>query len=97
MPAPKERGASSRRTQGWHHQDIVAGVRKAGTNLRALSIASGFAAGTLQAALYRRHPKAHQIIAQCLGVSCHVIWPHWYGPNGEALPTRSTRIRRAAA
>ena len=63
---------------GWHHADIVAGIRKRGSNLRSLSVAAGFAPSTLQASLYRLHPAAHRAIADFLGVSRHEIWPHWY-------------------
>ncbi|MFD2678015.1 helix-turn-helix domain-containing protein [Camelimonas lactis] len=63
---------------GWHHQDILAAVRKTGTSLRALSLQHGFGASTLQASLYKLHPRAHAIIARSIGQRCHALWPHWY-------------------
>ncbi|WP_082473093.1 helix-turn-helix domain-containing protein [Methylobacterium sp. Leaf85] len=82
----------------WHHQDILAAVRKAGKSLRRLSEEAGFRPSTVQASLYRRHPRANQVIAEFLGVSRHEIWPHWYGKNDKplSLPPRVNSRRRAA-
>lgn len=61
-----------------HRADIVAALRKKGWSLRALSLQSGLAAGTLKAALERPYPKAERIIASALGVAPETIWPQRY-------------------
>jgi Ner family transcriptional regulator len=65
--------------EGWHRQDVVAAVKKRGSNLAKLSREHGFARTTMHAALYRRHPRAQAVIADFLGVRPRDIWPHWYG------------------
>ncbi|EHM55339.1 helix-turn-helix domain-containing protein [Cardiobacterium valvarum] len=62
----------------WHPADIIAGLKKAGTNMSALSTANGLSRGALRNALYRRYPKAERIIAATIGVSPAVIWPSRY-------------------
>jgi Ner family transcriptional regulator len=83
--------------QAWHRQDIIAAVRKTGTNLRRLSLAKGFAEATLLRSLDRRWPNCHAVIARHLGVSCHAIWPHWYEPNGRPRFRLRQDLRRYAA
>jgi len=61
-----------------HRADIVAALRKRGWSLRALSLQSGLAAGTLKAALERPYPKAERIIATAIGVAPEAIWPLRY-------------------
>ena len=61
-----------------HRADIVAALRKKGWSLRALSLQSGLAAGTLKAALERPYPKAERIIAAAIGVAPEAIWPLRY-------------------
>lgn len=68
---------------GWHPQDIIAAVRKRGSNLQRLARDHGFARDTFNKALSRRYPNAHAIIADFLGVSRGVIWPNWYGSDGK--------------
>lgn len=43
--------------QDWHPADIIAGLRKKGTSLAAVSRESGLASSTLANALTRRWPK----------------------------------------
>ncbi|WP_411017316.1 helix-turn-helix domain-containing protein, partial [Salmonella sp. s51695] len=43
--------------QDWHPADIIAGLRKRGTSLAALSRQSGLASSTLANALIRHWPK----------------------------------------
>ena len=74
---------------GWHHADIVAAIKKRGTNMRALSLDAGFAASTLQASLYRVHPAAHMVIATFLDCKRHDIWPAWYDDNDRRKQPRA--------
>lgn len=58
---------------GWHPADIIAGLRKKGTSLAALSRASGLSSSTLANALTRPWPKGEHLIAEALGVDPSVI------------------------
>ncbi|EBP0117632.1 transcriptional regulator [Salmonella enterica subsp. salamae] len=62
----------------WHPADIIAGLRKRGTSLAALSRQAGLASSTLANALNRRWPKGERLIAEALGVAPEQIWPSRY-------------------
>lgn len=82
----------------WHPEDIKAAVRKTGTTLARLGRENKFGRSTLYEALTQRWPAAHLVIAQCLGVSRHELWPQWYGPDGEPLHrARNPRLARRIA
>lgn len=78
----------------WDHQGIVAEVRRRGSSLRRLSLGNGFAPSTLQASLYKRHPRANAIIADFLGTTRSRLWPAWYGPDDDA-PHKKSRVKRS--
>jgi len=61
--------------QDWHPADIIAGLRKKGTSLAAVSRESGLASSTLANALTRRWPKGERLIAEALGTQPDAIWP----------------------
>jgi Ner family transcriptional regulator len=75
----------------WHRADIIAEVRKRGSNLRRLAFQHGYASSSLSASLIRRSPPANLVIARFLGVSRHELWPNWYGPDDEVLPLDQQR------
>ncbi|ECD4882577.1 helix-turn-helix domain-containing protein [Salmonella enterica] len=62
----------------WHPADIIAGLRKRGTLLAALSRQAGLASSTLANALNRRWPKDERLIAEALGIAPEQIWPSRY-------------------
>ncbi len=62
----------------WHLADIIAGLKKRGTTLSALSRASGLASSTLANTLIRRWPKGERLIANALGKRPEEIWPSRY-------------------
>ena len=62
----------------WHPADIIAALKKKGTNLSALSRDSGLASSTLANALRRPWPKGEQLIAAALNVKPERIWPTRY-------------------
>jgi len=62
----------------WHPADIIAGIRKRGTTLAAVSRKSGLASSTLANALTRHWPKGERIIAEELGITPDQIWPSRY-------------------
>ena len=66
----------------WHTADIIAGLRKKGTSLAAVSRAAGLSSSTLANALTRPWPKGEYLIAEALGVHPSVVWPSRYYQNG---------------
>ncbi len=62
----------------WHQADIIAAIKKSGTNMSKLSEASGYSRNSLRNALYRPYPKAEKIIAKAIGVEPEDIWPSRY-------------------
>jgi len=64
--------------EDWHPADIGAALKKAGTNMSALSRNHGYSNNNLRNAIYRRYPKAERIIAQAIGVEPADIWPSRY-------------------
>ncbi|UXY12217.1 helix-turn-helix domain-containing protein [Kosakonia sp. ML.JS2a] len=69
--------------QDWHPADIIAGLRKKGTSLAALSRESGLASSTLANALTRHWPKGERLIAEALDTRPEAIWPSRY-PGGQS-------------
>jgi Ner family transcriptional regulator len=57
----------------WHPADIIAGLKKRGTSLSALSRQA-----RLANALTRRWPKGERLIAEALDVAPENIWPSRY-------------------
>jgi len=70
----------------WHSADIIAALKKRGTNLSALSRSAGLASSTLANALRRPWPKGEKLIAEALGERPERIWPTRY--------IHPTRLRR---
>ncbi|WP_281080900.1 helix-turn-helix domain-containing protein [Klebsiella quasivariicola] len=62
----------------WHPADIIAGLRKRGTSLAAVSRNAGLASSTLANTLIRRWPKGERLIAEALDVAPEDIWPSRY-------------------
>ncbi len=62
----------------WHPADIIAGMRKRGTTLAAVSRKAGLASSTLANALTRHWPKGERLIADELGIAPEQIWPSRY-------------------
>lgn len=76
---------------GWHPQDIIAAVRKRGSTLQTLSRQHGFNRITFNKSVTMRFPRAHQIIADFLGVPRQEIWPQFYDENGNTRTFRQVR------
>ena len=62
----------------WHQADIIAGLRKKGTTMAAVSRAAGLSSSTLSNALSRPWPKGEMLIAQALDMHPSAIWPSRY-------------------
>lgn len=64
--------------QDWHPADIIAGLKKKGTTLAAVSRQAGLASSTLGNTLLRHWPKGERLIAEALHTRPEVIWPSRY-------------------
>lgn len=64
--------------QDWHPAGNIAGLKRRGTSLSALSRQAGLAFSTLANALTRRWPKGERLIAEVLDVAPENIWPSRY-------------------
>lgn len=62
----------------WHPADIIAGLRKKGTSLAAVSRKAGLSSSTLANALMRHWPKGERLIAEELGIAPEQIWSSRY-------------------
>ncbi|EFB2826084.1 helix-turn-helix domain-containing protein [Escherichia sp. 93.0816] len=80
--------------QDWHPADIIAGLRKKGMSLAALSRQAGLASATLANALSRSWPRGEKIIADALEISPEVIWPSRYF---DEKGNRTERVMRKRA
>ncbi|HBV40824.1 MAG TPA: DNA-binding protein [Erwinia sp.] len=67
----------------WHTADIIAALKKRGTNLSALSRQAGLASSTLANALRRPWPKGERLIAEALDIAPEKIWPTRYRHPGR--------------
>jgi Ner family transcriptional regulator len=89
---------------GWHRADIIAAVRKRGSNLAALGRSIGLSPKSMHWALGKRHPRANLAIAAFIGVDPHEIWPRFFLPTEKpsgvqptpAIPPMSPSTNRAA-
>lgn len=76
----------------WHQADIIAGLRKKGTTMAAVSRAAGLSSSTLSNALSRPWPKGEMLIAQALDMHPSTIWPsRYFDPNTRELIQRKVR------
>jgi Ner family transcriptional regulator len=75
----------------WHRADIIAAVRKTGTNLQQLSRTHGLGRTTLSNALYGPCPKYERLIAEHLGTTPQIIWPNRYHQDGTPKSGRGER------
>ena len=62
----------------WHPADIIAGLKKRGTSLSALSRQAGLASSTLANALIRHWPKGERLIAEAFDFEPGKIRPSRY-------------------
>ncbi|WP_434526583.1 helix-turn-helix domain-containing protein [Photorhabdus asymbiotica] len=62
----------------WHPADIIAALKKQGTNLSTVSREAGLSPSTLSNALHRSWPKGERLIAAALDCEPYEIWPSRY-------------------
>ena len=80
-PAPKD----------WHRADIIAAVRKTGTNFNKLSVKHGLGIGVLRNCLNYPCPKYERIVAQHINKTPQQIWPSRYHADGTQKSGRGER------
>lgn len=78
-------------SQDWHKADIIAAVRKTGTNLQKLSRSYGWGRSTLGNALHYPAPKYERLIAEHLNTTPQAIWPSRYHQDGTPKSGRGER------
>ncbi|EBS7635147.1 transcriptional regulator [Salmonella enterica] len=72
------------RQPDWHPADIIAGLRKKGTSLAAVSREAGLSSSTLANALTHPWPRGEKLIADALEVPPEIIWPsRYFDDRGE--------------
>jgi Ner family transcriptional regulator len=78
-------------SKDWHRADIIAAVRKTGTNLQQLSRYHGLGRTVLSNALYGPCPRYERLIAEHLKTTAQVIWPSRYHADGRPRSGRGER------
>lgn len=78
----------------WHQADIIAGLRKRGTTLSALSRSAGLSSSTLANVLSRPWPKGEWLVAKALEIHPAEIWPSRYFDDSGRLLDRKARAEK---
>lgn len=78
-------------SKDWHRADIIAAVRKTGTNLNQLSLKHSLGIGVLRNCLNHPYPKYERLIAEYLGTTPQAIWPSRYHLDGSPKSGRGER------
>jgi len=78
-------------SKDWHRADIIAAVRKTGTNLQQMALELGYCRSTLRNALNHPAPKYERLIAERLKTTPQKIWPSRYHLDGSPKSGRGER------
>lgn len=78
----------------WHQADIIAALRKKGTNMSALSRSAGLSSSTLANVLSRPWPKGEWLVAKALEMHPAEIWPSRYFDDLGRLLDRKARAEK---
>lgn len=78
-------------SQDWHNADVIAAIRKTGTNISQLSLQAGIGYGVLRNALFKPYPTYERLIAAHLGLKPQDIWPSRYHADGTSKSGRGER------
>lgn len=71
--------------EGWHRADILAAVRKKGSNLASIARSIGLAPQSMYWAMISPHARANLAVAEFLGVPASTIWPQWFDGDGKLI------------
>ena len=81
--------------EGWHRADIIAAVRKRGSNLARLAAEIGLSRHSMSWALGKRHPRANVAISRFIDVPLHELWPQFFSPpEAPCAPQPSAKSRK---
>jgi Ner family transcriptional regulator len=72
---------------GWHRADILAEVRKRGSNLAEIARSVGLSRQSMYWAMIAPHPRANLAVAEFLGVPASTLWPQWFDEDGKLIST----------
>lgn len=78
-------------SQDWHNADVIAAIRKTGTNISQLSLRAGIGYGVLRNALFKPYPTYERMIAAHLDLKPQDIWPSRYHADGTPKSGRGER------
>jgi len=77
-------------TNGWHRADVLAAVRKCGSNLAEIARTVGLSRQTMYWAFIRPNLRANRAIAEFLDVPLHELWPQWFDSDGKLVSREAT-------
>lgn len=81
----------------WDRHEIMAEVRRRGSNLRRISLAAGLSESTCRKALQEPQPAGEAVIADFLGVTVQELWPDRYpSPSVSRGDNDTNRAREAS-
>lgn len=73
------------RTRNVHPEDIKAEIRKKVGSLAQLARQNDVSDSVVRAALIRPQPTGNRVIADCIQVPIHSLWPEWYDADGKRI------------
>ena len=83
-------------TTGWHRADIIAALRKKGSNLSRVGRSIGLSRHSMSWALMKPHPRANAAIAELIDIPMHTLWPQWFSPTSRrpGAAVKNDRVSR---
>lgn len=87
----------TRRARVWDRHEIMAEVRRRGSNLRQLALEAGLSEGACRKALAVPLPAGEAAIADFLGVTVHELWPDRYPTLPASSRDNATNRGREAS
>lgn len=82
------------KTRKWDRHEIYAAIKRKGSSLRRLSLASGLNASSCCKALRTSLPSGEAAIADFLGVTVQELWPDRYPTLPTSTPEHDTSFTR---
>ena len=84
----------------WPAEKIKEAIYERGMSMEGLALLNGVSNSACRRALRRSSPAGERLIAELIGVPCHLIWPSRYRPDGSPrarpnVPGNVTRRMRA--
>ena len=80
-----------------HRFAIAAAVKMAGTTLTQLALDNGLNDAFWRNTLLKFNTRGQEIIASCIGIPAHLIWPDRYDADGKPNLGKWRRLQAARA